>query len=180
MRAHELRILHGIEYGLDDEAYGIKQEVDSKVKKEEEAVSKQHRLDIIKHMTELRQKRGGMLVNAIYKVSEEVERKRVKELATLCLRRMRIYVTQKNSLKMYKRRRLKNWLRICSRLRYLDRGMPIYYSMRLKWSTLNKWLEGVYRRHRLEIPGIGLKISRRKKLLNYFQPLCRRGNEHSS
>ena len=25
MRAHELRILHGIEYGLDDEAYGIKQ-----------------------------------------------------------------------------------------------------------------------------------------------------------
>ena len=107
MRAHELRILHGIEYGLDDEAYGIKQKMDLKVKKEEEAVSKQHRLDIIKHMTELRQKRGGMLVNAIYKVSEEVERKRVKELATLCLRRMRIYVTQKNSLKMYKRRRLK-------------------------------------------------------------------------
>ena len=55
---------------------------------------------------------------------------------------------------MYKRRRLKNWLRICSRLRYLDRGMPIYYSMRLKWSTLNKWLDGVYKRIALKLEWI--------------------------
>ena len=32
-RAHELRILHGIEYGLDDEAYGIKEKMDLQVKK---------------------------------------------------------------------------------------------------------------------------------------------------
>ena len=140
----------------------------SKVKKEEEAITKQHRSDVIKHMTALRQKRGGMLVNAVYKVWEEVEQKYVKELATLCLRRMRIFFTQKNSLKLYKRRRLKNWLRICSRLRYLDRGKRLYYSMRVKWSTLNRWLDGVYQRHRLATPRIGLKIARRKKLLQYF------------
>ena len=167
-RAHEVRIIDTIKTELDSEAYGIKREVEAKVKKEEEAITKQHRSDVIKHMTALRQKRGGMLVNAVYKVWEEVEQKYVKELATLCLRRMRIFVTQKNSLKLYKRRRLKNWLRICSRLRYLDRGMPLYYSMRVKWSTLNRWLDGVYQRHRLATPRIGLKIARRKKLLQYF------------
>ena len=167
-RAHERRIIRSIEYRLEEEAEEEQIKVYMQQKREEQATTLQHRSDILGHMSDLRNKRAKMLVNACYKVLTEREKESVKNLAVLCLRRLRIFVTQKNSMKLMKRSRLKNWLRICSRLRYLDRGMPVYFNMRLRWACFNSWVTNVQLRQRFGSVRLGLKISRRKKLLSLF------------
>lgn len=37
-------------------------------------------------------------------------------------------------------RELKRRLRLCKRLQYLDRGMPIYYRYKLRWKCFTRWL----------------------------------------
>jgi len=168
LRAHERRVIRSIEYRLEEEAEEEQDKVYMQQKREEQATTLQHRSDILGHMSDLRNKRAKMLVNACYKVLTEREKESVKNLAILCLRRMRIFVTQKNSMKLMKRSRLKNWLRICSRLRYLDRGMPVYFNMRLRWACFNSWMTNVQLRQRFGSLRLGLIVSRRKKLLSMF------------
>jgi hypothetical protein len=168
VRAREGRVIRSINFLLDDEASGERLMAKENLKREKKAISLQHRSDVFGHMTDLRNRRGKIFVNTIYRCWVECERKYTREFAISCLRRMRIFVTQKNSLALYKRNRLKNWLRICSRLRYLDRGMPMYYNMRLRWSFFNKWMVNVQLRFQISSPGLGPKVTRRRRLLSKF------------
>lgn len=67
-------------------------------------------------------------------------------------------------------------LRICARLRYLWRGMPLYRQLRVKWSVFHRLLSLTDTRLRYGTPGLPARLKRRRELmLGYSQLLRERG-----
>ena len=68
-------------------------------------------------------------------------------MAIQCLRRLRIHAVSSNSEQIFQRARIKNWIKICTRLKRLDQGMHYYYNYRLKYSVLNQWIWKLRKRY---------------------------------
>ena len=80
-------------------------------------------------------------------IKDEQHIKYTKELAIQCLRRLRIHAVSSNSEQIFQRARIKNWIKICTRLKRLDQGMHYYYNYRLKYSVLNQWIWKLRKRY---------------------------------
>eukprot|EP00752_Nemacystus_decipiens_P014275 g12696.t1 len=69
------------------------------------------------------------------------------------------------SVQLFNRARLRNWLRICARLRYLWRGMPLFRELRVKWFVFHRLLELTDQRMRYGTPDLPAVLRRRRELL---------------
>ena len=68
-------------------------------------------------------------------------------------------------------------LRLCARLRYLWRGMPLYHELRVKWSVFHRLLALTNERLRYGTPGLATSLRRRQEhFLGYSNLLRKRGN----
>ena len=59
----------------------------------------------------------------------------------LCLAgALRVAWAEKRTRRLAKRQRLRYYLAVCARLKYLERGMPVYRRLRVKWTCVQRWL----------------------------------------
>ncbi|CAM9303164.1 unnamed protein product [Ectocarpus fasciculatus] len=92
------------------------------------------------------------------------------------LRQWRSWYNIRMSVQLYNRQRLRNWLRICARLRYLWRGMPLFRVLRVKWSVFHRLLELTNHRMLYGTPDLPATLRRRRDLLlDYSRLLQERG-----
>ena len=57
---------------------------------------------------------------------------------------------------------------ICARLRYLERGMPIYRALRTKWVVMNTWFTLLENHYSYVTPELPIKLKRRRTLQRAF------------
>ncbi|CAM9642090.1 unnamed protein product, partial [Laminaria digitata] len=70
-------------------------------------------------------------------------------------------------------------LRLCVRLRYLWRGMPLYRDLRVKWSVFHRLLSLANERLRYGTPGLAASLRRRQELLLDYSNLLRERGIHN-
>ena len=69
---------------------------------------------------------------------------------------------------LHNRQKIRNWLRLCARYRYVEKGMVVYKDLKDKWKVFNKWLKYLQKMYVLRSVGISQECSvRRKRLVLY-------------
>ncbi|CAM9821927.1 unnamed protein product, partial [Ectocarpus sp. 4 AP-2014] len=116
------------------------------------------------------------LVNVVARIFYTVVDGRRSVTLRKTLRQWRSWYNLRMSVQLYNRQRLRNWLRICGRLRYLWRGMPLFRVLRVKWSVFHRLLELTNHRMLYGTPDLPAALRRRRKLLlDYSRLLQERG-----
>ncbi|CAM9425409.1 unnamed protein product, partial [Hapterophycus canaliculatus] len=116
------------------------------------------------------------LVDVVARVFNEVVHGRRSITLRTTLRQWRSWYMLRVSVQLFNRQRLRDWLRICARLRYLWRGMPLFRELRVKWSVFNRLLELTDHRMRFGTPDMPAILGRRRDLLlDYSRLLEERG-----
>ncbi|CAM9742176.1 unnamed protein product, partial [Sphacelaria rigidula] len=123
---------------------------------------------------------ANSLVDVVTRIFTEIVDGRREEILGKHLKMWRSWYMQRISVRLYNRARLRNWLRICGRLRYLWRGMPLYRELRMKWSVFHLLLRSINERLKYGTPGEKLHLRgrlptmlgrRRELLLGYSNHL---------
>ncbi|CAM9849638.1 unnamed protein product, partial [Discosporangium mesarthrocarpum] len=117
---------------------------------------------------------ANKLVEVVSKVYGKALEGAHSDLLRTCLRAWRLWYMDRVSISLYNRKRLRNWLRICARLRYLYRGMPLYRNLRSKWAVITALLSAVDSRLRYGTPDLLQTLRRRRELLLGFSHLLER------
>lgn len=112
----------------------------------------------------LLENRAETLFNAVRKVFDEVRATQDKFWLRKTFGRLVLVVKQRHAMSRYKRDRLRNFLRICSRLRLLYRIMPEYHAIRTKWRVWCSWLKYIEAKYSVESPGLNEEVTRRRQL----------------
>lgn len=81
-----------------------------------------------------------LLINVLCKIYAEVQKKMAQDESKLYFRALRMPMLISRSKKMLTRKKLKNYLRICIRLRTLCEKVPYYHRVRTMYVTYRKWL----------------------------------------
>ncbi|CAM9231173.1 unnamed protein product, partial [Ectocarpus sp. 13 AM-2016] len=116
------------------------------------------------------------LVNVVARIFYTVVDGRRSVTLRKTLRQWRSWYNVRMSVQLYNRQRLRNWLRICGRLRYLWRGMPLFRVLRVKWSMFHRLLELTNHRMLYGTPDLPATLRRRRELLlDYSRLLQERG-----
>ena len=84
----------------------------------------------------------------VCKVFDEVRATQDKFWLRKTFGRLVLVVKQRHAMSRYKRDRMRNFLRICSRLRLLYRIMPEYHAIRTKWRVWCSWLKYIEVAHK--------------------------------
>jgi hypothetical protein len=64
--------------------------------------------------------------------------------------------------------RLRRWLQICARFRYLLRAMPVFHTLKRKWTSFNRWVGFLEWMRMTRTKGLSQKFRRRRVLLAGF------------
>lgn len=80
------------------------------------------------------------LIDAVTRVWEQVDSKREKQVMKGCFRSWHLRRLQAASVSLYNRACMRNWLRICVRLRRMDQAMPRFWKVRTKLAVWRRWL----------------------------------------
>eukprot|EP00941_MAST-03F_sp_MAST-3F-sp1_P005278 g5278.t1 len=137
--------------------------VQGKVKSMEEAMAK-----TMNRGKSLHANRMEMLKATLERVIRQLEHSNSWKWVKKTFNRLKLVIRQKKSMSRYKRARLANWLRVCVRLDYLNRAMPAYHRLRMKWSVLNRWLMFLDQKYTIETPGLGHEIKRRTFMASWW------------
>lgn len=125
------------------------------------------------HAEALRQRRAEFMWDAMHAAFENMSMNRARDLAADLLANLRTRVLQKKSVAMYRRARLRNWLRICARYRYLLRGMEVYHTLRLRARSFFRWRDNLNKTNLLISRGLKQEIRvRASRLSKYSQALA--------
>eukprot|EP01039_Chlorochromonas_danica_P007135 gene7135-7888_t len=79
------------------------------------------------------------LLDVLAKIYEEVQKKLIQEESKIYFRAMRMPLLITRSKKMLARKKLKNYIRLCNRLRSLNEKAPFYHKMRTLWIIFKRW-----------------------------------------
>jgi len=90
-------------------------------------------------------------------------------------RRLRMPYFLKKTKSMKNRMILRNRLRLCSRLRYMMKGAPLYRCLRVKWRVFNCWLLMIENHYSSRTPGIKHHVKKLQKRVAYHELLMSRG-----
>ena len=167
-----------LDHDISVEALSVAHHLQKKIRLEEMKRTQEKRKYILEHMESVKRKRGRLLHDIMCKTIDEQHIKYTRQLAIQCLRRLRIHAVSANSEQIFVRARMKNWIKICTRLKRLDRGMHHYYTYRVKYSVLNKWLWMLRQRYQYGTRGLSTKIERRKELMFKFSRVCLNDNSY--
>jgi hypothetical protein len=121
--------------------------------------------------------RVAILVGAVLNIDEQLEGPRAWRWARLCFDALSRGLRERAAQSRGARAQLRARLRICARLRYLDRGMPLYYGHKLKRRVLHSWLRAVDRTYALVAPALAQAVRRRRELYAAFSRLLDVGAE---
>lgn len=102
-----------------------------------------------------------LLLTVLVKIKEQVVHTLLRNELKTFFRALRLPMLISRSKKMLVRKRIKNWLRICIRLRNIDKKAPFYYSSRILWKVFNSWLKFI-EQIKLETSSKLLPVLRRK------------------
>ena len=161
-----------LHHEISFEAVAAQREIRKKIKQSEVERTQKKRKYVLDHMASVRRKRGRMIHDVMCKVIDEVSLKYTRDLAIQCIRRLRIHAVSANSEQIFNRARLKNWMKICTRLRRLDQGMHHYRSYRVKYHVLNQWMWLLRKRYQYGTKGLDKVVERRRELLCRFSVVC--------
>jgi hypothetical protein len=129
----------------------------------------------------LYRERAVILHDAMIRGFDHMERQGNRHLLRSTLHAMRIPVLYRTTSHLLNKNRIKNWLRICARFRYLYRGMPVYHRLRTKYMCFLKWLKFLDNKFKLEEYSMGEQLRRRRKLfVRYSQLLAHEHDEEQA
>ncbi|CAM9372373.1 unnamed protein product [Chrysoparadoxa australica] len=119
---------------------------------------------------------ANKLIETLMKITDEARTGDTHSVMTKVLHEWHFVTLERRSVHMCNRQRIRNWLRLCCRLRHLWRGMPLYHELKTKQRCFNSWCRGVEVRHKLGTCNLKeLWVRRRKLLLAYNELLQQRG-----
>jgi hypothetical protein len=107
----------------------------------EEAVTVEAQANLKAYAAEFKVNAAGVLVDALCKVHTEVKFLIMREIARTAFRSMRIPMQQSRSKSMFNRKKMVNWIRICLRLKAIDRRALQHHRTRNKWVFFNRWIK---------------------------------------
>ncbi|CAM9734773.1 unnamed protein product, partial [Phaeothamnion confervicola] len=111
------------------------------------------------------------LLRTMQGIHAELRRRRDDDLLRQVLRGWRLVRLERQSVSLCNRRRLRRWLAICGRLRYLHRGMPVFATLRTKRGVWSAWLSAMSDRYQFTTPGLLIDLRRRRLLLAAYDKL---------
>jgi len=81
------------------------------------------------------------LFATVAKIRAEVDKFNSVNIKWRYFRRIRLLLNYRKVTHLYNRQKIRNWLRLCARYRYVERGMVLYKKLKDKWKVFNKWLK---------------------------------------
>ena len=118
-----------------------------------------------KYVSEFQVHAARKLFATIVKIREEVEKFNSVNIKWRYFRRIRLLINFKKMEHLHNRQKIRNWLRLCARYRYVERGMVVYKSLKDKWKVFNKWLRYLQKMYVLRSVGISQECTRRRRRL---------------
>ncbi|CAM9316446.1 unnamed protein product, partial [Choristocarpus tenellus] len=113
------------------------------------------------------------MVDVLYHVFIKAQEHSYGDTLRDCIQAWHLWYLERNSVSLYNRQRMRNWLRICARLCYLHRGMPLYRHLRIKWAVFQKLLAAVEYRFCYGTDGLPQRLRRCSELLLGFSALLK-------
>lgn len=128
----------------------------------------------------LMHERGEALVEALYRVKAAMDDAYTREVAAAAFTELRWKVLHRRASRHATRCKLRRWLALCAQLRRLDRSMPRYYRLRLKWRHFRAWLRFVRARYAVLPVGLRQRAVRLRGHALAFSKLLDAGADPSS
>ncbi len=108
---------------------------------------------------------ANYLLMKLTKVYYEVQYSLIKEETKKFFRRLRLPMAYKRSLRLYRRKKLQNYIRLCRRLQYINKHAAYYYQIRIKYINFMKWIRYLEKVKLNPTPNL-MQMIRRRLLLH--------------
>jgi hypothetical protein len=120
------------------------------------------------YMSEFHLHAARRIFECMTTVRAQVQAAYERQLAWHAFRALRVAWSERRTRKLAKRQRLRYYLAVCARLKYLERGMPLYHAMRTKWQVVQRWLALCENHYAWVDPALPIALRRRRLLYVKF------------
>lgn len=103
-------------------------------------------------------------VDTVYKVFHEATQAHDRAILRHSFRSLRLPWAERRSASLLRRQILRWRLHLCARLRRLNRAMPQYRELRIKWGVWQSWRKSKDNHEAWRTPGIRVELHRRRLL----------------